>query len=111
MIVIAQAPGEVSCPDKVHFTGIGLELSRLLNHRVRGLKTRGSVILSFVKKKMRPSELAVSPEKARVTSHGLFEQSYRFTRALAFGGLAHAECLQVNVVGDQVARGRTRDSG
>ena len=60
---------------------------------------------------MHPSEFAVSPEKAGIARHGLLEQPYRFTRAHGLGGLPYADCFQVKIVGDKVARGRTRDSG
>ena len=110
-IVLAQAEGQIAGPDEMHFTGIGLELSRLLNNCVRRLKTRGGVIFILVKRKMHPSEFAVSPEKVGIARHGLLEQPYRFTRAHGFGGLPYADCFQVKIVGDQIARGRPRDGG
>ncbi len=76
------------------------------------MKTRGSVIFSLVKRKMHPSECAVSKHKARITCDRLLEQIDALEPPVVFGrAVFRGECFQVKIVGDQVARGRPRDGG
>ncbi len=111
LVVVAQPAGEVPSPDEIDFTGIGLEAGGLLDRFLRSPQSGGSVIVTFIKKKMYSGERAISAQEMGIARHRLLQQFDRLELALGIRSHAHDAGLLKKIARDQVARGRARQGG